>query len=134
MVVGIKILATLAGDDAARTAIPAAGRFDGVFLIVAALMLWQALLVIAENNPVAIVRKRPADLDQRERLPSFIRQFGNGNPIGCRIDATKVEGECASYRQTDDEQEAHPPLHADLALARFDLGFDLLTQTDVQFA
>src|SRR5574343_865739 len=85
MIVGVVILAGLAGDDPARPAIPSPRGFDCVFAVITPGLQWQAFFEIAENDAVAFVGEWPAGLDQGQRLPGFGRQICRKNRLDRRI-------------------------------------------------
>jgi len=79
MIIGIVKLAALAGDDAPRAAVPGARRPHGIFAVVATSLYRQTLLKVSEHEAVALVWKRAALADQRDRLARLGRQFGSGD-------------------------------------------------------
>ena len=131
MIVRVVILAFSTGNDAARAAIAAPWCLDRVFMVIATLLPGKTLLEVAEDDAVAGMGKRPARLDQGERLPDFARQIGQVNGVNRNIFVANAETECASDRQPEDDQEAQPVFHGTLGRADFDLGFNFLTQADV---
>src|SRR5215510_11325248 len=114
------------GDDPPRSAIVRAGRRHRVLAVIAPAARGQLVLEVAKDRSVLPVRKRPAALDQRERLARFRRQrrgrdFRNRLPPFARRDrdrkrqetdgaeergAREPEGAQCRLRETHDEPVA----------------------------
>ncbi len=71
MICAVIIFARTTCDNAAHTPVVCTRCFHRVFMVVAARLFWQDVLVIAEHLPVSRIVKRPALLDCMQRFTCF---------------------------------------------------------------
>src|SRR5258708_5595738 len=98
VIVRVVELAAAPDDDATRAAIVRTRGLHGVLVIVAAGLLRQLALPIAEDHAVARIGEGASRLDERDRLPRLGRQLFEPHAAGKRQRRAAGEQECERER------------------------------------
>lgn len=127
----VEVFSRTSADYAARAAVPSPRTRHRILTIIPSRSNGKPLFKVSEYCSVPRVREGAAVLDELQRLTSLARQFRKGDPF--EIGLGRAERECASNHQPSGDQEAHHDKHVCLGLPYFNLGFDFLTQANMQF-